>query len=149
MRDIALGIGAAGMLGCLAFLVAILISLIKHKPAKPKVAALCVSFAVMVAGGMIAGPAPKDDATTEAVTERTLVTEVEEATSETEEPETTQSTITEKPAITETVTERTETEKYVVDPASVPAYSGTPYTELNGNIPTFSDEEKSKTDVFE
>ena len=149
MRDIALGIGAAGMLGCLAFLVAILISLIKHKPAKPKVAALCVSFAVMVAGGMIAGPAPKDDATTEAVTERMLVTEVEEATSETEEPETTQNTTAEKRTTKETVTESTEAEKYVVDPASVPAYSGMPYTELNGNIPTFSDEEKSKTDVFE
>ena len=149
MRDIALGIGAAGMLGCIAFLAAILISLIKHQSAKPKIAALCVSFAVMVAGGMIAGPTPKEDATTEAVTERTLVTEAEEAGSETEEPETTQSTTTEKLTTAEKVTERTETEKYVVDPASVPAYSGTPYTELNANIPVFSDEEKTKTDVFE
>ena len=64
------------------------------------------------AAGMIAGPTPKEDATTEAVTERTLVTEAEEASSETEEPETTQSTTTEKPTITETVTERTEAEKY-------------------------------------
>ena len=149
MRDIALGIGAAGMLGCMAFLVAILISLIKHKPVKPKVVALCVSFAVMVAGGMIAGPTPKEDATTEAVTERTLVTETVEAVSEAEEPETTQNSTTEKPATTEAVTERTEAEKYVVDLASVPVYSGASYTELNGNIPMFSDEEKSKTDVFE
>ena len=149
MRDIALGIGAAGMFGCLAFLVAILINLIKHKPVRPMVAALCISFVVMVAGGMIAGPTPKEDATTEAVTERSIVTETEETVSETEEPETTQNTTTEKPTTTETVTERTEAEKYVVDPASVPAYSGTPYTELNGNIPMFSDEEKTKTDVFE
>ena len=149
MRDIALGIGAAGMLGCLTFLVAILINLIKHKQVKPKIAALCISFAVMVAGGMIAGPTPKDGATIEAVTERTLVTEVEGAVSETEEPKTTQSTTTEKLTTAEMVTERTEAEKYVVDLASVPAYSGTPYTELNGNIPMFSDEEKTKTDVFE
>ena len=149
MRDIALGIGAAGMLGCMAFLVAILISLIKHKPVKLKVAALCVSFAVMVAGGVIAGPAPKEDATTEAVTERMIVTETEETVSETEEPETTQNTTTEKPTTTETVTERTEAEKYVVDINTVPEYSSLPYTELNGNIPMFSDEEKTKTDVFE
>ena len=149
MRDIALGIGAAGMIGCLVFLVAILISMIKHKSAKPKVIALCVSFAVMVAGGVIAGPTPKEDATTEAVTERTLITEAEETVSETEEPETTQSTTAEKPTTTETVTERTEAEKNVVDSASVPDYSGMPYTELNGNIPLFSDEEKTKTDVFE
>ncbi len=149
MRDIALGIGAAGMLGCMAFLVAILISLIKHKPVKPKVVALCVSFVVMVAGGVIAGPTPKGDANTEAVTERTLVTEAEEAVSETERPETTQNSTTEKPATTETVTESTEAEKYVVDLNTVPEYSGLPYTELNANIPVFSDEEKIKTDVFE
>ena len=149
MRDIALGIGAAGMLGCLAFLVAILISLIKHKPVRSKVAALCISFMVMVAGGMIAGPIPKEEATTEAVTERMLVTEVEEPTSETEDPETTQNTTAEKPTTTETVTESTEAEKYVVDLAEIPDYSGTSYTELNGNIPMFSDEEKSKTDEFE
>ncbi len=149
MRDIALGIGAAGMLGCMAFLVAILINLIKHKPAKPVVSALCISFVVMVAGGMIAGPAPKEEATTEELTERTLIAEAEGAVSETKEPETTQNSTTEKPTTTEAVTERTEAENYVVDLASIPAYSGTPYTELNGNIPMFSDEEKSKTDVFE
>ncbi len=149
MRDIALGIGAAGMLGCMAFLVAILVSLIKHKPAKPKIAALCVSFAVMVAGSVIAGPAPKDEATTESVTERMIVTETEEAVSETEEPETTQNTTAEKRTTTETVTESTEAEKFVVDINTVPKYSSLPYTELNGNIPMFSDEEKTKTDVFE
>ena len=126
MRDIALGIGAAGMIGCLVFLVAILISLIKHKPSKPKVIALCVSFAAMVTGGVMAGPTPEEDATTEVVTERTLVTETEEIVSETTEPETAQSTTTEKRTTTEEVTESTSTEAetYVVDLDFVPDYSG-------------------------
>lgn len=33
--------------------------------------------------------------------------------------------------------------------ASIPAYSGTPYYEINGNVPDFTDEEKSNKEAFE
>ncbi|MCR4610778.1 MAG: DNA/RNA non-specific endonuclease [Lachnospiraceae bacterium] len=36
-----------------------------------------------------------------------------------------------------------------VDLSSIPAYSGSPYVEINGNTPFFEDKEKSNTDAFE
>ena len=36
-----------------------------------------------------------------------------------------------------------------VDLSSIPAFSGTPYVELNGNIPSFTEKQKESTEAFE
>ena len=41
--------------------------------------------------------------------------------------------------------ERDAQNQSIKDISKVPAYSGTPYVELNNNVPAFSDEEKSET----
>ena len=37
----------------------------------------------------------------------------------------------------------------IIDLSSIPEYTDSPYVEINGNIPLFTDEEKSVTDSFE
>ena len=39
--------------------------------------------------------------------------------------------------------------KNSIDLSSIPAYSGSPYIEINGNEPYFSEEDKRRTDAFE
>ena len=44
---------------------------------------------------------------------------------------------------------KSEDKKSVIDLASIPAYSGRPYVEINGNEPYFSEEDRRNTEAFE
>ena len=85
------------------------------------------------------------------------IEEVEERTKETTTESTTERKITE--SITESTTEerttgstteKTDYENSAISSASdIPEYSGDAYVVLNNNIPSFTDEEKKRTDAFE
>lgn len=48
-----------------------------------------------------------------------------------------------------TNTSSTNTTQATVDIAAIPNYTGSPYIEINNNVPTFTDEEKASTTSFE